>query len=269
MATLLLFSSFLLGATWVFAVPSYSIELEEFRWNRFPLKILVDMNRWSTSNYALSVREALDSWIGSIRIYIDSYGGETLRLISYTFYLSNVNSTSNYDVIISFTPIEMPPIPNTVGLTTYEWNAKTHEPIPPITINITTYSSTASPLFVKNVAMHELGHALGLGHAPSQYTADGDPELMYYSSSRGEVVYPSTLDVYGLTMLYQGNFSQIIQLPSSITYKILSNGRVPPPATSFRETYFGYLIILVILLLALAIILTPRKTLITRNSPSI
>ena len=66
-------------------------------------------------------------------------------------------------------------------------------------------------MFVKNIAMHELGHALGLGHASSQMTSDA-PELMYYTSSPDTLLYPSTLDLYGLDMLYQDNFGDEVVL---------------------------------------------------------
>lgn len=186
------------------------------------------MNQWSIPDYAIAVHEALDSWVKSIWNFTNSFSDMTLPIINYDFYVSNINSTSNYDVLISFTSDEISP--KTVGMTTYRWNLATHEPIPPIIINITTYSSTADPLFVKNIAMHEFGHALGLGHASSQTTSNG-PELMYYSTPRHQIVYPSTLDVYGLIELYEGIFDQEVQLPSNIPYEMLAEGDIPPPPT--------------------------------------
>lgn len=160
-----------------------------------------------------------------------TFNDTTLTSVNYLFYLSDVNSTSKYDVLITFTPDEISSPSNTVGLTTYTWDSTTHEPIPPITINITSYSATATNLFIRNVAMHEFGHALGLGHASSQSTTDG-PELMYYVSPRNQAVYPSTLDVYGLTVLYRGSYSQTVQLPPDIPYKMLTSCNVPPPPPS-------------------------------------
>jgi len=251
----LLLSSASLNILSVFAAPSYSIELEDFRWNNFPLKVLVDMNQWSTSDYATAVHESLEGWIMSIWAYNQS-GYKTLRSIRYTFYMSNINSTTNYDILITFTPNEISQ--NVVGLTTSKWNPATHEPIPPITINITTYSATASHLFMKNVVMHELGHALGLGHASSQNTMDG-PELMWSQSSVNRVVYPSTLDLYGLTMLYQGTFGHSVQLPDSIQYKIVWPTGVSP----LQEPDYTYLFTLAaffsLLFLGLASIISIRR----------
>jgi hypothetical protein len=166
--------------------------------------------------------------------------------------LNDANSTTNYDVLISFAPDKIPPGPNTVGLTTYSWDLTTHQPVPPITINITTDSGTASTLFVKNIAMHEFGHALGLGHANSQNTLNG-PELMYYASSKSQIVYPSTLDVYGLTQVYNGSYGQTVYLPSDIPYVMLAEGDIPPPQIIPWEDYRKYTPLLIVLFLVVVV----------------
>lgn len=246
------------------AAASGSIDLEEFHWTTFPLKIFVDMNEWSLPSYAADVRESIDAWIKAIWNYSQTFNDTTLTTVSYVFYVSNVNSTSKYDVFITFTSEEISPPSNTVGLTTYRFNDVTHLPVPPITINLTTYSHTATDLFIGNVAMHEFGHALGLGHASSQSTSDG-PELMYYISVRNKAVYPSTLDVYGLTVLYKGSYNQAVQLPPDMPYVTLHDGNVPPPTsastTDFWQDYEKYLPpALIVLGIVLAIILArPRN----------
>ena len=229
-----------------------SIALEEFRWTHFPIKVLVDMNQWTQSDYAVAVREALDSWVMSIWNYTNTYNDTTLSAINYLYYMSNVNSTVNYDVFITFTADIIPPGPNTVGLTTYSWDLSTRQPVSPITINITTYSGSANNLFVKDVAMHEFGHALGLGHASSQNTLNG-PELMYYASSKNEIVYPSTLDIYGLTEVYNGHFSQQVSLPSTIPYVMLAEGDIPPPQVITLDDYRKYTPLLIILFVAIVV----------------
>ncbi len=242
---------------------SYYIATEEFRWSNFPLRVYIDMNDWSKSDYAVAVHEALDNWVKSIWNYTQTYNDTSLPAINYLLYMSDVNATHDYDVYLTFTADNIPPHSNTVGLTTYSWDALTHSPIGPITINITTFSATATKLFVKNVVMHEFGHVLGLGHAYPSATSNG-PELMYYTSSRNQVVYPSTLDVYGLTMLYAGKFDQNVQLPDFVPYVMLAEGAIPPPETSFWEDYQPYLPllgILVLLLVAAAVLgqLTKEK----------
>jgi hypothetical protein len=244
------------------AQAAYSIALEDFRWTTFPLRILVDMNQWTVPEYAVAVREALDDWMKSIWNYTETYNGTSLPPVSYVFYVSNVNATQNYDVLVTFTP-NMVSGSDVVGLTTYEYDPVTHEPVAPIIINVTTSSATASSLFVEDVVMHELGHSLGLGHANSSSTLDG-LEVMYYAFSRTEVVYPSTLDVYGLSELYRGVFNQSVQLPSDVPYVMLAEGVVPAPAvvpaaTSLWDEYKGYLpVIVALLLLIVAAVVVAR-----------
>lgn len=222
------------------------------------------MNEWTRSSYATDVREILDAWIGAIWNYSQTFNDTTLTNVNYVLYISNFNSTSQYDVFISFAPGEVSPSSNAVGLTTYEWDSFTHEPTPPILINITTYYTTAPDLFIRNVVMHEFGHALGLGHASSQSTTDG-PELMYYVSSRNQAAYPSTLDVYGLTVLYKGSYSQTVQLREDIPYVMITSGNLTPPPpiiTNFWRDYERYFLLaasVLVMLVALALMRHPRK----------
>jgi len=244
--------------TFVFGSPA-SIEIEDFRWtsDRFPLKVQVNMNQWSIPDYAVAVHEALNSWVHSIWNYTNNYGAN-LPNIGYRFYMNTVNATSNVDVLIMFSPDEMPPGSGIVGLTSSQWDTSTHQPVAPILINVTTYQGSIYTLFVKNVAMHEFGHALGIGHADSQTTSNG-PELMYPRSIKNQITYPSTLDVYALTKLYQGYYYMQVQLPPNIPYVMLSDGSIPPPTFAFWD-YFRYLIIIAIILLAVVIALAISRT---------
>jgi predicted Zn-dependent protease len=241
-------------------MPSPYIATEEFRWSNFPLKVYVDMNDWSKPEYAVATREALDNWVKSIWNYTQTYNDTSLPAINYLLYMSDVNATQDYDVYLTFAADNIPPDSNTVGLTTYSWDAFTHSPVGPITVNITTFDATATRLFVKNVVMHEFGHVLGLGHSPSSATLNG-PELMYYASSKNQVVYPSTLDVYGLTMLYAGKFDQNVQLPDYIPYVMLAEGAILQPETNFWEDYRPYFPILgVLALIVIAVVVLGQLT---------
>lgn len=247
----ILISVLLLSSFTTFVLPAHasaSIELEEFRWNtnRFPISVYVDLNQWSTLDYSVVIREALDNWIKAIWNYTNAYDGQSLAMINFTYYVKNVNSTRNPDVIISFVPDVMKD--GAIGLTTYEYDDNAHEPIPPITINITTYSAAAPDLFVENVAMHEFGHALGVGHASSSRTDNG-PEIMYYAPYKDQISFPSTLDVYALKQLYEGHFNQTVQLPTGIQYVMLPEGSIPPIQTAPWQKYLQYLPLITIMAL--------------------
>ena len=247
-----------------------SIEIEEFHWNSYPISVYVEMNQWSKPNYTVAIREAIDKWLIAIwnftqSNYTDSRLVQPLSMISYTYYVQNSNSTANPNVIISF--VSGPMSNGAIGLTTYYYD-NNHQVRPPIIMNITTDSATAPDLFVEDVAMHEFGHVLGVGHASSQVAQDGYPEIMYYASSKNKISFPSTLDIYALTQLYQGYFNQTVQLPANIPYLVLPEGSLPPqpPETPFWQTYLQYvpviaatLIILVPIIVVVAIAMRKKK----------
>lgn len=217
---------------------SSSIVLYDFSWTKNPLKVYVDVNEWSMPSYSLAVRDALNSWVRSIWNYTHTFTNMTLDF-SYTYYVSDTNKTDACDVFISFSQNEIEH--SAVGLTSVRWNPILHDPVTPIIINITSYSGTAEDLFIRNVAMHEFGHALGLGHASSQNTENGQ-ELMYPSSSLRETVFPSTLDVYGLLVLHGGSYGSTVSLPSNVPHMMLTGGSIPPQDQTFPDSILSLLV---------------------------
>lgn len=245
MLTLIL-CSFLSFPLWSTAASASQplIGLEEFRWSTFPLSVFVDANENAKSSYVSALREALDTWEASLWEYKTTYNDTTLPIVSFALYVSGVNSSQVYDVTVAFEAEEMPPGSRVVGLTNLDWDPITHVPQQPLIVNITTYQATASDEFVKNVAMHEFGHVLGLDHADSSDTSNG-PELMYSESAIYGTVYPSTLDAYALSRLYRGRYGQRIQLPTSIPYELLTAGSPPPSTIPFPwQRLLPYLFIL-------------------------
>jgi regulator of replication initiation timing len=75
---------------------------------------------------------------------------------------------------------------------------------------------------IYNVVLHELMHALGLGHARQRFTENLAPELMWPGPSTRAKQYPTTLDLYALYMVHFGSTSGgVITLPSNLRYEMV------------------------------------------------
>jgi len=105
---------------------------------------------------------------------------------------------SGFDIYVNWTQFPLSNISNEVGLSTLY--PKRDSTINYSTINLATHTMHGDALSVgdmQNIALHEFGHSLGLGH--SNYAGD----LMYASysmSSAAESI--STLDAYGIATLF-------------------------------------------------------------------
>ena len=100
------------------------------------------------------------------------------------------------------------------GCTHIRWDASNNITSAVVYLNtgILTYQgSKYDPLFL---VLHELGHALGLTDYPSSLSCPFQDLLcMYYPNK-----YPSTLDLYGLHQLAEGNREADVFLPPTVPY---------------------------------------------------
>jgi predicted Zn-dependent protease len=222
----------LLAAPTAQAQDTYSLQIGSFVWDHFPLNLLIipaeNMSWWDPLSVNATLR-AVGQWNEALGEFAGNY--------SQYSYLANLRlqpsvSTqwkSGYDVYINY--IESPTSSDTdeVGLT--QIYANSLNVIANCTVNLATHTSHGTALSeadTQNVALHELGHTLGLGHC--NYTAD----LMYayYGIGSGQVKV-STLDAYGVAVVCSWMLNPESFYPTSDWLK--TSSVTLPPAITYQE----------------------------------
>lgn len=182
-------------------VDYYSLDIQGSAWNRTTLSALVvpaDNESWWDPVYLNSTLRAIGQWNDAISDFASNYSDYS--------YLSSVriqpiimNETQpNFDIYINWTQFPLSNTAEEVGLTaTFTDDRST---IINSTINLATHTNHGDALSdgdAQNIALHELGHGLGLGH--SNYTGD----LMYPTYTlRSGAESVSTLDGYGVATMF-------------------------------------------------------------------
>lgn len=205
-----------------------SIELLGCAWSHVSLSVYIVKPSWLSSEYISAVKKALNVWDRALEAFGNSYG---YLYLSYFSFSTNIVTQypSEYDILIYFTS-QSTTYGGELGEAKIYYNTITKE-IYKVEIKLYIYVSGTkmTPTDVFNTALHEIGHALGLGHASSSNTESG-PEVMYQYYKLGtQELRPSTLDVYGLAVIYQwlkkGVFkapsTTSVTLPSNIPYKMM------------------------------------------------
>jgi hypothetical protein len=179
----------------------YSVDLQGFAWNHSTLNALLITSQnesWWQDSFVDDAKRAIGQWNDALA----AFGANN----SQYSYLANANvhstvsntSAPGYDIYINWTKSSLSNSSDEVGLAKTFVNGDSS--ILNCTISLavqTSQGTTMRGIDMQNIALHELGHGLGLGH--SNYTAD----LMYSIYSLGaspEAV--STLDGYGVARCY-------------------------------------------------------------------
>jgi predicted Zn-dependent protease len=201
------------------------IELNNFRWNKTTLHALTvtqENQTWWNPYFVDLSKRAVEQWNQAIDFFAEKYPDYTY-VSSVNIVLTVSNTTlPDYDIYIAFAEILAINSLETLGLTTTvpSRNGTIQKAIIELSSKNGPIDLTRSEQ--RDVATHELGHALGLGHSNSSK----DLMFPYYDLfSSGNAI--STLDLYGLATTFSWitassvskSVPNFVTLPPDIIYE--------------------------------------------------
>jgi hypothetical protein len=262
LCSVLLLTACFFGSSGAVGQAVYSLQLQGFAWTHSTLTALVitaDNESWWNPAFINTAIRAIGQWNEAITFFAQNHTDYS--------YLSDLTIQSNisnktlpgYDIYINWTQSSLNNASDEIGLTrTFVSGDST---ITNCTINLAVHANhqtTLTDVDMQNIALHELGHGLGLGHC--NYT--GDLMYSYYNvgNSAEEI---SSLDTYGVATVFgwmknptsfypvSGWFTQnSVTLPSYITYQGLPvSPQNTPPLTLANNPVGQYLVLIYELLL--------------------
>jgi len=163
-----------------------------------------------TGEIIATLYEALRDLHGSITRFIDQY--PEYRMLALIHF---INASSPNEADITFKVVSMIAANSTFYGVAYFGDK-------PVEIAVVCRMADRGRETIYNVVLHELMHALGLGHARQKLTGDGAPELMWPGPSTHTKQYPTTLDLYALYMVHFGSVGGgVVTLPNDMKYEMV------------------------------------------------
>ncbi|NLF87926.1 matrixin family metalloprotease [Candidatus Bathyarchaeota archaeon] len=199
-----------------------SIDLGQSRWNKTVLSVLLitdEGQSWWQAYFPNMTVRAVQQWNDALSYFAEKYPQYSyLANVELITSLSNV-SLPEFDIYIAFSPNVLISGVDALGETLVESSSNGTIKVANITLSAKSEVVDITKQDYRDTTVHELGHALGLGHSNSS------EDLMYpYNDIFSSDYAISTLDLYGTAVLFEPtNTSEakppaFVVLPSEIAY---------------------------------------------------